>query len=118
MNIFCGLTIGKLLKNTLQYVEPFLLINLFLDKSLFCFDVDVFFAQRDKIVQVLFPFICLLYSLFPLAQVIFSPCALPVLRRRLLFFQFFSSPPPRLSHNPGMFFPKENLTNKKKRWKF
>lgn len=76
MNIFCGLTIGKLLKNTLQYVEPFLLINLFLDKSLFCFNVDVFFAQRDKIVLKFYfrSFVC-----FTLYFLLLKSFFLPVL---------------------------------------
>lgn len=101
----------KLLKNILHFANFF--YQFIFWESLFCFYVEVFFfPKRQNCPQVLFLFICLLSSLFPLARVIFSPCALPVLRRRLLFFQFFSSPPPRLSHNPGMFFPKENLRNK------
>lgn len=77
------------------------------------FFIYFFLAQTVKVVLAFSfrSFVCFI-SLFPLAQVIFSPCALLVLRRRLLFFQFFSSPSPRLSHNPGMFFPKENLTRK------
>lgn len=81
--------------------------------GLFGFFLFCFFAQIDCL-QVLFLFICLLYSLFPFAQVIFfSPCAFLVLMRRLLFFQFFSPPSPRLSHNPGMFCPKEILNTKR-----
>lgn len=99
------------------YLFIFKFISLFLDTSLFCFNVDFFcFVLPNEIKLSKFYFRLLLcFTLdFLFAQVIFfSPCALPVLRRRLLFFQFFSSPPPRLSHNPGMFFPKENLNEQK-----
>lgn len=42
----------------------FLLLYLFFDKSLFYFDVDVFFAQRDKIVIKLFFFVHFFALLF------------------------------------------------------
>lgn len=112
----CASATGKLLKNALQSFSLFFGIKV-------CFVwMLMFICPKLNCPQVLFLFVSLLYSsfffFFSCSSHFFSPCALPVLRRRLLFFQFFSSPPPRLSHNPSMFFPKENLTNKTKQWKF
>lgn len=110
----CPSATGKLLKNALQSFSLFFGIKV-------CFVwMLMFICPKLNCPQVLFfvRFFALLFFFLFLLKSFFSPCALPVLRRRLLFFQFFSSPPPRLSHNPGMFFPKENLTNKTKQWKF
>lgn len=66
--------------------------------------VSRFCPKKTKCPTCFCSFVCFPLDFLPLES-LFSPCALPVLRRRLLFFQFFSSPSPRLSHNPGMFFP-------------
>lgn len=91
-------------------------MSLYLYKSLLCFDVDglffcfVFFCpNRYNCPQVLFLFICLLYSLFPLAQVIFFSLCFTCVEATTPFLSVLFPPSPRLSHNPGMFFPKENL---------